>query len=756
LVPFDAVSDDFSSGTVNPQWTFSGAAGTAQIGTSPTDSFVAISSPSGVPVSASDVLTTPRLMQDVTNGDFQISAGFLSEPGEAYQEHGLLMVADDENWIRFDLARTPSSLRLIVGVVEDGETTYPLFAKVQSGQVTDFRVTRVGDTFNFEYSSNGADWTTAFSLDHQIDITEAGVFAGSASYQGTAPGYTAKVDYFENSADPILNEDGSYVPANLAPEASSDDFYTPLGAPLQIDAADLLANDSDPNLDSLTVSGLTQPGHGTIASDGEGGWIYSPEAGFEGTDTFTYTVTDGELTDTASVSVLVGNPIDVWYGLDQSFGTPGEAQSWINILGNVSGDVTSLSYTLNGGTPVALSVGPDTRRLQDNGDFNIDIIYDDLDGSPVDDVIEISAQLADGSTWTRQVTVDYEDGAHWNPNYAIDWATVTDIQQVLQVADGTWTHDASGVRPVDLGYDRLLVLGDSDWDNYTLNLTITMNDLENVDPRGRDGGAFAIGMLWGGHTDQPISGWQPVSGYEPGASFFYTDRFESHSYHSYGQVLGTQSFALEEGLTYNFTVQVEQVGIYDRLYSLKVWEVGTSEPVGWTLQGLETFSLDEAPATGGIYLNAHYFDVTFGDLTVTEITGSDILNGTDTNETLVAADTEAALPGQGEIDVFTGGAGADVFVFGANGTVYYDDGNASSSGVEDYGFVWDFESGVDQIRLAGSAGDYTLTTNAPDLTPGTAIWLTGQNGAESELIGVLRNVSGLSLESEDFLYDTLV
>ena len=224
-----------------------------------------------------------------------------------------------------------------------------------------------------------------------------------------------------------------------------------------------------------------------------------------------------------------------------------------------------------------------------------------------------------------------------------------------------------GLRPVDLGYDRLVTIGDQSWDNYELNMTVTTHDLLNMDPNGRDGGGFAIGMLWDGHTDTPIQNFQPKSGWEPGAAFFYTDddsdgvgEFKLHPTKNFFSTLDTQAYALEEGSTYELNVRVEQTGLYDRTYSMKIWEVGDSEPTGWTLQGTQTFSIDEAPATGSIYLNAHYFDVAFNNLSVTEITGRDIVQGTTGNDQLVAVNTDDLLPGQGEIDVFVGYEGADV------------------------------------------------------------------------------------------------
>ncbi|SIT16926.1 Regulation of enolase protein 1, concanavalin A-like superfamily [Roseivivax lentus] len=750
---FDAVSDDFSGDALSSVWTFEGISGAAYIGYDGVEAFAQIISPQGVQVSASGNLTTPRLMQDVLDLDFQIQAGFLTEPGLKYQEHGLLVVEDDGNWLRFDLAYTGNKLTLIVGNIDGNTTTYPLFSTVGSGAVEEFRITREGDLFTFEYRGDTSDWIVAHTLEREMTVTKVGVFAGSTSFDSDVPGYIAQIDYFQNSLDPIVDEDGSYVPQNHAPVASDDAFGVPDNLIFSYD--DLLANDYDPDVgDTISVTSVGSVSHGTLTDNGDGTFLYVPDEGFQGLDSFAYTITDGTLTSQATATLDVQKPIDVWHGDVQSFGSPGEGQRWINILGNAADTVSSLAYSLNGGALVSLSMGPDTRRLQENGDFNIDIDYALLDPSATDDIVTIYATLANGAVFAQDVTIEYEGGGTWDPNYAIDWGSVADIQEVVQVVDGAWTWDENGARPVQLGYDRLLVLGDQSWDNYELNVVITAHDLQNVDPLGRDGGGLAIGMLWDGHTTGRFTGWQPASGYEPGASFFYTHLFKSHSYHTFSEVLGTtRSLSLEEGLSYNFTVRVEQIGLYDRLYSLKAWEVGTTEPVDWTLQTVETFSLDEAPATGSIYLNAHYFDVTFGDLTVTEITGDDIIQGDETDEVLMAVNVLDAAPGIGEIDVFVGSGGSDIFVFGdANGT-YYDDTTASDEGLNDYGFVWDFEVGIDMVQLAGGPVDYVLTENHAGLTPGTAIWRVGQADESDELIGLLNDVTGLDLYGTSFIYE---
>ncbi len=49
-------------------------------------------------------------------------------------------------------------------------------------------------------------------------------------------------------------------------------------------------------------------------------------------------------------------------------------------------------------------------------------------------------------------------------------------------------------------------------------------------------------------------------------------------------------------------------------------------------------------------------------MSVTEITGRDIIQGTANGDQLAAVDTGDLLPGQGEIDVFVGNEGADIFI----------------------------------------------------------------------------------------------
>ena len=86
-------------------------------------------------------------------------------------------------------------------------------------------------------------------------------------------------------------------------------FNTEISAALSIDvAADLLSTCTDADNDTITldsVSQPTQPGS-MVTYDGVNTATYTPEAGFSGQDSFTYTATDGTAFDTRTVAVDVG------------------------------------------------------------------------------------------------------------------------------------------------------------------------------------------------------------------------------------------------------------------------------------------------------------------------------------------------------------------------------------------------------------------------------------------------------------------
>ncbi|MEO0948170.1 MAG: Ig-like domain-containing protein, partial [Cyanobacteria bacterium J06641_5] len=94
-------------------------------------------------------------------------------------------------------------------------------------------------------------------------------------------------------------------PANTPPVAVDDSATTDEDVAVIID---VLANDSDPDPeDVLSIDTVTEGANGTVTINDDGTLTYTPDTGFSGTDSFTYTISDAEgATSTATVSVTVG------------------------------------------------------------------------------------------------------------------------------------------------------------------------------------------------------------------------------------------------------------------------------------------------------------------------------------------------------------------------------------------------------------------------------------------------------------------
>jgi hypothetical protein len=96
---------------------------------------------------------------------------------------------------------------------------------------------------------------------------------------------------------------------NDPPVANEDSATTEATVAVDID---VLANDTDADGDALSLTSFTQPQAGAVVDHGGGILTYTPVAGFNGTDNFTYTITDGHGAGAQGlVSVFVVSPISL-------------------------------------------------------------------------------------------------------------------------------------------------------------------------------------------------------------------------------------------------------------------------------------------------------------------------------------------------------------------------------------------------------------------------------------------------------------
>ncbi len=171
----------------------------------------------------------------------------------------------------------------------------------------------------------GADADANSTLTYALVTAPAnGTLSGSAPNVIYTPngGFTGSDSFTFTVSDGI--DDSAPATVTILVDANANANQSPLAANDSVNGAPgvavtiaVLANDSDPDGDALTVTLLTLPANGTATVSG-GQIIYTPNAGFSGTDSFTYRVSDGKGgTATATVTVTVSeeasNPMQQIY-----------------------------------------------------------------------------------------------------------------------------------------------------------------------------------------------------------------------------------------------------------------------------------------------------------------------------------------------------------------------------------------------------------------------------------------------------------
>ncbi|MHA6316122.1 Ig-like domain-containing protein, partial [Altererythrobacter sp. CAU 1778] len=161
----------------------------------------------------------------------------------------------------------------------------------------------------------------------------------------------------------------TWTVTNPAPVAANDTLTTAEDTPATVA---VLANDNDPDGDALTVVSATAA-NGTVTINADGTLSYTPDANFNGTDTITYTISDGNGGfDSATVAVTVTPVNDAPVANPETFSASEDTPLTLNVLGNdtdVDGDpLTVTAATSPNGT---VTINPDgTLTFVPAPDFN--------------------------------------------------------------------------------------------------------------------------------------------------------------------------------------------------------------------------------------------------------------------------------------------------------------------------------------------------------------------------------------------------
>ncbi|MCU1357856.1 MAG: hypothetical protein JWM89_3274, partial [Acidimicrobiales bacterium] len=216
-------------------------------------------------------------------------------------------------------------------------------------------------------------------------------------------------------------------PTPAAPTADADSATTAYDTQLTVPAPGVLDNDTGTG---NTVTGHTEPGHGTLAIDADGSFTYTPDAGWVGDDTFGYTLTDGfERSETATVTVTTSQP-DAPEAVDDSF-TPDYGTALLASAPGVLDNDTGTGNTVTGHT----EPGHGTLAIDADGSFT----YTPADGWGGADTFDYT--LADAFDRTSTATVTVTTGSPAGPVAEADSYTASYATQLTVEAPGVLTND---------------------------------------------------------------------------------------------------------------------------------------------------------------------------------------------------------------------------------------------------------------------------------------------------------------------------
>jgi VCBS repeat-containing protein len=188
-----------------------------------------------------------------------------------------------------------------------------------------------GDPLTAQVASGPSQGTLTLNPDGSFTYTPDSNFNG-------ADAFTYMVSDGKGGSD-TASVDLSVSPLNDAPSAVDDAYTTNEDLQLVIFVPGVLGNDSDVEGDPLSASVATPPTDGVLSLDPSGWFIYTPNAHFNGADTFTYTLSDGSATDEGLVTITVTPVNDSPVALDDAYATDEDVQLAVaspGVLGNDS------------------------------------------------------------------------------------------------------------------------------------------------------------------------------------------------------------------------------------------------------------------------------------------------------------------------------------------------------------------------------------------------------------------------------------
>ncbi len=247
--------------------------------------------------------------------------------------------------VRFSINSSTGVLQFVtapnfeIPVDADGNNVYEVIVKVMdSGGASDTQAlsvivtnvneapVAVNDSYTINEDSGGfLPMPGVLGNDYDVDSASLTAQLVSGTTQGTltlnANGsfwYWPNPNYFGTDSFTYRVSDGALTsnvatvtitinPVNDAPIAVADAFSGNEDAPI---LGNVLSNDTDIDSATLTAGLLAGPSNGVLMLNANGSFTYTPNANFNGTDSFTYRANDGALNSNIATVTLTINPVN--------------------------------------------------------------------------------------------------------------------------------------------------------------------------------------------------------------------------------------------------------------------------------------------------------------------------------------------------------------------------------------------------------------------------------------------------------------
>ena len=428
--------------------------------------------------------------------------------------------------------------------------------------------------------------------------------------------------------------DGAYYSATVTvtvisvdarPFATADEFVTGVDAAI---SGNILSNDELGDTPITSASVDSGPSSGTLTSfdTTTGDFTYTPNAGFNGVDTFSYTITDADGdTSTATVTITVGAP--GW----KITGTTSVTE------GGIASYVIEFTDQIAGGTSVSVDL-TSTHLATTDGDFTGTLSQDVIDA--VNAAIAGRSELSfDGTTLTYTAPVPYV--MTYDPAGS-GFVDISGTGTALSLLDNDASLQSLGFNFdfFDATYTEIYV-----GSNGVITFGAAATDPNNVD--------LSSGPVLGG-TPAILGFWDDLDPPNGGTVYFQTDgagnaiiQWENLSHASTPANNGLTFQVVLNGATGEFSVYYDDTdyagtGLDDGLSAT----IGIQDGSGTILQHsfnsaavINGSSLDFSPNVTGPFAPIGFSVATFDDANIETAENYQLSLSNPTNSVVTAADT---------------------------------------------------------------------------------------------------------------------